>query len=311
MREKDFLLSVVVPVYNEELSAAESAKRLSRVLSELGCRYELLFVNDGSTDKTLDVLKSERGRNPNIKIISLTRNFGHQMAITAGMDQAKGDAVITIDGDLQDPPELIEEMLEKWREGYDVVYARRIRRLGETIFKKWAAIFFYRLVSKVSNVDIPVDVGDYRLMSRKALDAFNRIRERHRYIRGLVAWLGYKQAFVDYARDKRYAGKTKYSLMRMVNFSLDGISSFSNLPLRLVSFLGFLSALFAFFYILYALYVSLVLHTVVAGWTSVIIAVFFLGGVQLIGLGIIGEYLGMVHDESKGRPLYLVDEWIG
>lgn len=307
MREKDFLLSVVIPVFNEELLIPESVKRLCAVMQKLSCRYELIFVDDGSHDHTWEILQAERRRNPNIRLIRFSRNFGHQMAITAGMDDAKGDVIVTIDADLQDPPELMEPMLAKWQEGYEVVYARRIRRLGETIFKKWTAAFFYRLVRRVSNVDIPVDVGDYRLMSRKVVEAMKGLRERHRYIRGLMAWLGFKQAFVDYVREKRFAGTPKYSFMKMIKFSMDGLASFSILPLRLATVIGFASALFAFFYILYALYVNLVLHDVVRGWTTVTIAIFFLGGIQLICLGIIGEYIGMIHEESKQRPLYVID----
>lgn len=307
MREKDFLLSVIVPVFNEELLIPDSSKRLCSVMQKLGGRYELIFVDDGSCDRTWEILQEERRRNPAIRLIHFSRNFGHQMAITAGMDYAQGDAIVTLDADLQDPPELIEPMLAKWQEGYDVVHARRVRRLGETVFKKWTAAFFYRLVRRVSNVDIPVDVGDYRLMSRKVVEEMKGLRERHRYIRGLTAWLGFKQAFVDYVREKRFAGSTKYSLMKMIKFSMDGLASFSILPLRLATMVGFASALFAFFYILYALYVNLIRHDVVRGWTTVTIAIFFLGGIQLICLGIIGEYIGMIHEESKQRPLYIID----
>ena len=310
MKNPDFLLSVIVPVYNEEALILESIKRLNAVMTQLGCRYELLFINDGSHDRTLELLKQEQLKNSRIRIINFSRNFGHQMAITAGADHAKGDVIVIIDADLQDPPELIKDMLEKWQQGYDVVYARRKSRLGESAFKKLTALYFYRLVRKVSNVDIPVDVGDYRLMSRRALNDLNQLRERHRYVRGLVAWLGYKQTFVEYDRDKRFAGETKYSLMKMLRFSIDGLSSFSIAPLRLATLLGFASAALSFLYILYAVAVHFLGHTV-TGWTTVVIAVFFLGGIQLICLGILGEYIGMIHDESKKRPLYLVDEVIG
>lgn len=311
MRDQDFLLSIIVPVYNEALLIEESVKRLNAAASGLGCRYEIVFVDDGSKDETFALLQKERQHNPHLRLLKLTRNFGHQMAITAAMDQVKGDVIVTIDADLQDPPELIGKMLEEWRKGFDVVYARRERRLGETIFKRWTAAIFYRLVRKMSGVDIPVDVGDFRLMSRRALDELNQLRERHRYVRGLVAWLGYKQTFVDYVRDKRYAGKTKYSLGKMLAFSLDGISSFSTAPLRLATWMGFAAASFSFLYIFYALYVKFITHDVVAGWTTVIIAVFFLGGIQLICLGIIGEYLGMLHEESKKRPLYIIEQTFG
>lgn len=311
MRDQDFLLSVIVPVYNEALLIQESVSRLTAAVSQLGCRYEILYVDDGSSDETFTLLQKERQKNPNLRLLKLTRNFGHQMAITAGMDSVKGDVVVTIDSDLQDPPELIAKMFEEWRKGFDIVYARRERRLGETIFKRWTAAIYYRLVRKMSGVNIPVDVGDFRLMSRRALDELNQLRERHRYVRGLVAWLGYKQTFVNYVRDKRYAGKTKYSLAKMLKFSLDGISSFSTAPLRLATYLGFAAASFSFLYIFYALYVRFITHDVVPGWTTVIIAVFFLGGVQLICLGIMGEYLGMLHEESKRRPLYIVEQTFG
>ncbi len=308
MRDQNFLLSIIVPVYNEALLIQESVKRLAGAAGGLGCRYEILFVDDGSRDETFAILEKERQSNPNLRLLKLTRNFGHQMAITAGMDHVKGDVIITIDADLQDPPELMKAMVEKWREGYDIVYARRERRIGETLFKRWTAAFFYRLVRAVSHVDIPVDVGDYRLMSRRALDSLNQLREKHRYVRGLVAWLGYRQTFVDYVRDKRFAGKTKYTLGKMLKFSMDGLSSFSTAPLRLATLMGFGCAGLSFLYILYALYVKFITHDVVAGWTTVIIAVFFLGGVQLICLGIMGEYLGMLHEESKRRPLYIIEE---
>ncbi len=307
----NYFLSIIVPVFNEESLIRESVRRLVSTASRLTSSYEIIFIDDGSTDQSWALLKEERQKNPHLRILSFSRNFGHQMAITAGMDHVKGDVVITIDADLQDPPELIEKMIAQWQEGYDIVYARRSHRLGETIFKKFTATIFYRLIRKISNVDIPVDVGDYRLMSRRALDSMNQLRERHRYVRGLVAWLGYKQGFVDYVREKRFAGKTKFSLMRMIKFSLDGIASFSIAPLRLATMLGFACAGFSFLYILYALYANFILHDVVRGWTTVIIAVFFLGGVQLICLGIIGEYLGMIHDESKQRPLYVVRESLG
>ena len=303
-----YLLSIIVPVFNEEQLIGESVKRLVSAAAKLGCRDELLFVNDRRRDATLALLKKERQSNPNIRILNFTRNFGHQMAITAGMDPVKGDVIVTIDAGLQDPPELMGEMLKKWQEGCDIVYAQRNHRVGETFFKKWTALLFYRLVQKVANVSIPVDVGDYRLMSRRALESLKQLKERHRYVRGLVAWLGYQQGFVSYTREKRLAGTTKYSLWKMMRFSFDGLSSFSNAPLRLATFSGLLCAAFSFLYILYALYIKLFHHDAVRGWTTVIIAVFFLGGVQLICLGIMGEYIGMIHDESKQRPLYLIDD---
>lgn len=306
--DKKGLLSIVVPVFNEEGLIHESVKRLSLTAAGTGFPYELIFVNDGSSDKTLEILLKCKEENPRIKIISFSRNFGHQMAITAGMDNAQGEAIVIIDADLQDPPEVIPELIKKWQEGFEVVHARRKRRFGEKLFKTWTAKIFYRLMALLSNVEIPVDVGDFRLIDRKVLEALRTLREKHRYVRGLVAWLGFKQGFVEYVRDKRYAGETKYSLFKMIRFSLDGISSFSILPLRLATVMGFLSAAFSFLYIFYALYAKYVLKDVVAGWTSVVIAVFFLGGIQLICMGIMGEYIGMLHDEVKPRPLYVIQE---
>jgi dolichol-phosphate mannosyltransferase len=303
-----YLLSVVVPVYNEELVIAEFVARAQTVLKNLGCSYELIFVNDGSKDKTLDILKTEKNKHANIRIISLSRNFGHQAALTAGTDHAKGDAVVIIDSDLQDPPELIPELVKKWQEGFDIVDARRKRRMGETIFKTWTAKVFYRLLQKLSNVEIPVDVGDYRLLSRRALEALVKLRESHRYVRGLVAWLGFPRTSVEYVRDKRFAGETKYPLIKMLRFSLDGITSFSILPLRMASYLGFTIALLSLLYVPYAIYVKYISKTAVLGWTTVIIAIFFLGGIQLFCIGILGEYIGIIHEESKKRPLYLIKE---
>jgi len=305
---KKIFLSVVIPVFNEEQVIREFIVRLKKTVQQIDCDYELLFVNDGSRDGTLSILRDEKKSDKKIRVINFSRNFGHQMAITAGMDQAQGDAVIVIDADLQDPPELIVDMVQKWQEGYDTVYARRTSRVGETLFKRWTAALFYRLIKKISNVDIPVDVGDFRLLSKRALVSLNQCRETHRYVRGLVAWLGYPQAFVDYARDKRFAGETKYPLSRMLRFSMDGISSFSILPLRLASWLGMFCAFFSFIYILYALYIKFVVQTAAPGWTAIVISVFLVGGVQLMCIGIMGEYIGVLHNEIKKRPLYVISE---
>lgn len=304
----DFLLSVVVPMYNEEQGASECVKRLKEVLSQMGCRYEILFVNDGSRDRTLSILKDERTREPNMKVIDLSRNFGHQLAITAGIDYAEGDAVIIIDGDLQDPPELFPEMVAKWQEGFDVVHAKRRKRTGETTFKLLTAKLYYRIIREIAHVDIPVDVGDFRLMSRKAVDALKQLREKHRYVRGMVAWLGFPQGTVMYDRSARFAGVTKYSLRRMISFSWIGLTSFSIVPLRLATLCGLLSAVVGFLYGIYALIVKFYYQTAIVGWTSLVILVLLLGGIQLICLGIIGEYVGKLYEESKQRPLYLINE---
>lgn len=306
----DIFLSVVAPVYNEEDVVSEFYRRLKEVMDSLNNSSEIIFVNDGSKDKTLDILRDIAKNDNRVKIISFSRNFGHQIAITAGIERAKGQAVVIIDADLQDPPEIILELIKKWQEGFDVVYAIRKLRLGEKIFKTITARLFYRLIRKITDVDIPVDVGDFRLISRKATDAFKKISESHRYVRGLISWIGFKQTGIYYARDKRYAGKTKSSLFKMVNFSLDGISSFSNLPLKLATWTGFISSALAFFYIIYSVYVKYVLNKAVQGWTSLVVIVLFLGGVQLITIGILGEYISRVYDETKRRPLYLIDEKI-
>jgi glycosyltransferase involved in cell wall biosynthesis len=304
----DYLLSIVVPMYNEELGTKECVRRLKSVLQSMGCRYELIFVNDGSRDSTLAMLKSEREQDNNIRIINLSRNFGHQIAITAGIDMAKGDAIIIIDGDLQDPPEIFPELVAKWQAGNDVVHARRKSREGETVFKRWTAAIYYRLIREIAHIEIPVDVGDYRLISRRAQQALLQLRERHRYVRGLVAWVGFNQAFVDYDREKRFAGTTHYPFLKMLSFSIAGLSGFSVVPLRVSSVLGALSACTAFIYACYALYTKFVANKAIDGWSSVVIVVLFLGGIQLLCLGIIGEYIGIVHEEIKGRPLYLVND---
>jgi polyisoprenyl-phosphate glycosyltransferase len=304
----NYFLSVVVPVFNEELVIVEFVRRTQAVLKSMNCDYELIFVNDGSTDSTYALLRDEKEKDAHITILNLSRNFGHQIAITAGMDHAHGDATIVIDADLQDPPELFPQLIQQWKNGYDVVHARRRHRAGESAFKRWTATIFYRLLKNLSNVEIPVDVGDYRLLSQRALLSLTQLKERHRYVRGLVAWLGYHQGFVEYDRDQRFAGTTKYSLLKMLRFSFDGISSFSILPLRAASLLGLLCAFGSALYTMYALYVKFVLNGAVVGWTSIIIAVLFVGGIQLICLGIVGEYVGILHQEVKRRPLYFISE---
>jgi dolichol-phosphate mannosyltransferase len=301
----DYLLSIVVPMYNEEQGAKECVARLKSVLQNMGCRYEIIFINDGSRDRTLEILKAERDQN--IRILNLSRNFGHQAAITAGLDYAKGDAIIIIDGDLQDPPELFPEMVAKWQAGADVVHARRKKREGETAFKLFTAKIYYRIMRQLSDIDMPVDVGDFRLMSARAKDSLMKLRERRRYVRGLVAWVGYKQDFVEYDRAERFAGETHYTLLRMLRFSMDGIASFSVVPLRISSFVGAMSAFIALLYGVYALYIKFTAHAII-GWTSVVIVVLFLGGIQLLCLGIIGEYIGILHEEIKQRPLYIIGE---
>ena len=302
------MISVVVPVFNEEKVINAFNKRLITTLDDLNNKYEILYVNDGSNDNTLEILKKIKNDIKCMKIINFSRNFGHQIAITAGIDNAKGDAVVVIDADLQDPPELINEMVKQWEKGYEVVYAQRQRRTGENILKIFTAKIFYRLIKQLTNIDIPVDVGDFRLMSRKVVDHLNRLREKHRYVRGMVAWIGFKQIGVKYQRKPRYTGTTHYPLGKMIKFSIDGLSSFSTLPLKLATFLGFASAFIAFLGIIWAFYIKFILKLAVQGWASLVVIVFFLGGVQLISIGILGEYIGRIYVESKERPLYIIED---
>lgn len=300
--------SVVIPVYNEALVIRETYKRLKRVMEQTDGAYELLFVNDGSKDETLDMLKELAVRDDTVKYLDFSRNFGHQIAITAGMDYASGEAIVIIDADLQDPPELILEMIEKWKEGYDVVYAKRTKRKGETFFKKVTAYAFYRLLQAATEIDIPLDTGDFRLIDRKVRDELVGMRERSRFVRGLVSWVGFKQTAIEYERDERFAGETKYPLKKMIRFSLDGITSFSYKPLKLASLLGFLLSFVSVVWMIAVLYLKLFTHSTVTGWSSLVMTVLFFNGVVLIMLGVIGEYIGRIYDEVKHRPLYILKE---
>ena len=299
-------VSVVVPAFNEELVIEATYRRLTATLDGLQLRYELIFVNDGSRDETLTLLTQLATLDATVKVIDFSRNFGHQIAVTAGIDHAQGDVVILIDADLQDPPELITTFLEKWREGYDVVYAIREVRDGESWFKKLTARFFYRVLHNMSDIDIPLDTGDFRLMSRAVANQLKDIRERHRFIRGLVSWVGYRQIGIPYERKNRVAGESKYPLRKMLKFSIDGITSFSFRPLQLATKFGFFVASMGFLGVLLILYQRLFTQSTVQGWSSLMVVSLFLGGVQLIMLGILGEYLGRIYDEVRGRPLYVI-----
>src|SRR5689334_12428794 len=299
------LVSVVAPMLDEEGTAAEFYKRVCAALE--GVPFELVVVDDGSSDETPGILAALAERDPRVKVVELSRNFGHQTAITAGLDHATGDAVVMIDADLQDPPELITTMLERWREGADVVYAVRTQREGETRFKLATARWFYRLISKVSAIDLRPDAGDFRLLDRRALDALLAMRERNRYLRGMTVWVGFTQTAVAYKRDARYAGKTKYPLRKMVRFALDAIVSFSQTPLQVATLTGFACAAIAFIGIPVAVTMR-IFGQFVPGVTTTVIAVLLLGGIQLMAIGVIGEYVGRVYDEVKARPLYLVRE---
>lgn len=306
------LLSVVIPCYNEEEVIHETIKRLKEFCSKLkNLDVELIFVDDGSRDRTRTLLKDYAQQDARIKLIGFARNFGHQIAVTAGIDAASGDAVVLIDADLQDPPEVVHEMIAKWREGYDVVYGTRTERPGESRFKLATARAFYRLLNKLSNTPIPLDTGDFRLMSRKVVDTLRAMPERDRFVRGMVSWVGFKQTALPYKRAVRFAGESKYPLRKMLRFATDGILSFSTKPLQMSVALGMFSALLAMGGIGYALYLRLLTNIWVEGWTALMIAVLFLGGVQLISVGILGEYIGRIYNEVKQRPLYVVQEYTG
>ncbi|QJD84350.1 glycosyltransferase family 2 protein [Cohnella herbarum] len=309
--QKACFLSVVVPMYNEEEVIEVTYRRLKAVLDKLGESYEIVFVNDGSRDKTSDIVRGFCAGDSNVKMVDFSRNFGHQIAVTAGMDHSSGRTVVLIDADLQDPPELIVDMVAKWREGYDVVYGKRIERKGESWFKKMTAAIFYRLLRSMTSVNIPVDTGDFRLMDRKVCDALTSMRERSRFIRGMVSWAGFKQTSVDYVRDERFAGETKYPLRKMIRLSLDAMTSFSTKPLKIASVLGFVLSAIGFVYLFIVLYQRLFTDTTTQGWTSMIAISLLFHGITLSLLGVLGEYIGRTYEESKGRPLYLVSDVVG
>ena len=299
------LVSVVVPMYDEEGSAVELYSRVCAALDDVP--FELVAIDDGSSDATPGILADLAADDDRVKVVTLARNFGHQTAITAGLDHASGDAVVMMDADLQDPPELIPEMLDRWRAGADVVYAVRTAREGETRFKRATARVFYRLISKISDVPLAHDAGDFRLLDRRALAALLALRERNRYLRGMTVWVGFTQTAVTYTRSARHAGTTKYPLRKMLRFALDAISSFSNAPLQLATVLGFVIAMLAFLMIPVAVGFRIA-GEFVPGVTTTVIAVLLLGGIQLIAIGVIGEYVGRIYEEVKQRPLYLVRE---
>jgi dolichol-phosphate mannosyltransferase len=313
-RGLDATLSVVVPVYNEADNVPELLRRITQVLRGLSpppAAYELILVDDGSRDATLEKLRAAARDDAHLRIISLSRNFGHQVAATAGLDAARGDAVVLMDGDLQDPPELIDDFLTKFRQGYDVVYATRRRRAGESRFKLFTAALFYRTIRRLTNVSIPVDTGDFRLMSRRVVVALRNSRERHRFIRGLVSWVGFEQTGIEYDRAERFSGSSKYPVSKMFKFALDGITAFSEIPLRLATWFGFAVSIIGFLVAIYEVLLHIFTGYNLPGYTSTIFAILFLGGVQLITIGILGEYVGRIYDEIKGRPLYLVAENVG
>lgn len=308
------LISIVVPCFNEQEVFSETYRRLTETMSMLDKSrydYELIFVNDGSKDNTLELIREKTKSDSRVRGINFARNFGHQIAITAGLDNCKGDAAVVIDADLQDPPAIILEMISKWEEGYDVIFGKRKDRAGESAFKLLTAKYFYRFINRLSDVDIPLDTGDFRLMDRVALDQFLSMRETYRFVRGMVAWIGFNQTFVEYDRESRFAGSTKYPLKKMLRLASDAILSFSNTPLKIATFVGFITSFIAFVGIIYALYMRLFTSHFVEGWTLLMISVLLIGGIILLVLGIIGEYVGRIYGEIKRRPLYIIKEKMG
>jgi polyisoprenyl-phosphate glycosyltransferase len=300
--------SLVLPIYNEEETIPELVRRIGQLIDQLDGDAEAIFVDDGSSDSSYEAMVAAREIDPRFKLLRLSRNFGHQIAVTAGLDVASGDAVIVMDADLQDPPEVALELAARWREGYDVVYAVREERRGESRFKRATASGFYRLFKRMSDVDVPLDVGDFRLVDRRALDAFRSMRESNRYVRGMFSWIGFRQVGVPFTREERFAGETKYPLRNMVRFATDGIVSFSAYPLRLALKVGFLVSAFSFVLGIVFLVSRLAGLYSVPGLASIAVFAAFLGGIQLLLLGIMGEYIARIHDEVKGRPLYLVSD---
>ena len=303
-------ISVIIPIYNEADNISELHRRLQTVLQETGKPYEIIFVNDGSTDESLARLKELNSAHAGVvRIVDFSRNFGHQLAITAGFNYAQGKAAIVLDADLQDPPETIAEFIQEWEAGHEVVYGVRQDREGETAFKKWTASLFYKLLRASTSIDIPENAGDFYLLDRKILNILNALNERHRFMRGLVAWAGFKRKPVYYVRKARHKGKTKYPLWKMVKFSWDAMTSFSFTPLRFVSVLGAVISVVSFVAILMIIYLRLFTHTTVTGWSSLMATILFIGGIQLLALGIIGEYIARIGDDVKARPLYTVRQY--
>lgn len=300
--------SVVIPVYNEQDVISETYKRLTNVMSSIGETYELIFVNDGSRDNTAQIIAEFVQNDANVRLIDFTRNFGHMPAISAGMEHSRGEAIFVIDADLQDPPEVFPEMIEKWKEGYHVVYGKRIERKGETLFKRATAWMFYRFIRKMTAVDLPSDTGEFRLIDRKVCDVINKLPEKNRYIRGLVSWVGFKQVPVEYVREKRFAGKTKYPLRKMLSFAMDAVTSFSNKPLKFATMIGFVISALSFAFIIYVIYQALFTDRTVAGWASTMAAVLFTQGIVLMILGLMGGYIGRIYNEIQNRPIYVIRE---
>jgi len=303
-----FSLSVIIPVFNEENNISPLLERLKKIIKKY--QYEIIFVSDGSTDKTEEIIKNFSQKDKNIKLISFTRNFGHQMALFAGYQNSKGDAIVSLDADLQDPPELIDQLIEKWKNGAKIVYAKREERKGESFFKKITASFFYQVINFFSDVPIPKEVGDFRLIDKQVVDYLKNLKEKPEFLRGIVAWPNFKTDYVFFQREKRFSGKTHYPLSKMINFALQGLTSFSTKPLRLSTYLGFITSLGAVLTIIFKSIQHFVFHQGdwLPGWASLFFSIVFLGGVQLIMIGIIGEYLGKIYKEIQNRPNYIIKE---
>lgn len=298
--------SVVVPAFNEQEVLEETYRRLTEVMEQTNESYEIIFINDGSRDRTYEIAEAICQRDSHIKLINFSRNFGHQIAVTAGMEYSSGQAIVIIDADLQDPPHIILEMIKKWKEGYDVVYGQRLKREGETFFKKFSAKCFYRILNKMTSMQIPVDTGDFRLIDRKVCDVMNSIQEKNRYVRGLVTWVGFKQTAVEYKRESRFAGETKYPLKKMIKLATDAILSFSYKPLRLAGLVGGTLSVCSFIYLIVVIIQKLFTDTTQPGWASLFAVILFFNGVSLILHSITGEYVGRIYEETKNRPLYIV-----
>ena len=309
--EKTPVISVVVPIYNEEKGLDALFSRLEPILNQTGESWEIVCVNDGSRDNSIELLRKHSARNPNIKTINFSRNFGKEAAMTAGIDYATGNAVIPIDADLQDPPELIPEMIKKWREGFKVVLATRNARAGETFMKKFTANMFYKIIGKIADIRIPPNTGDFRLMDKQVIDVIKKLPERNRFMKGIFAWPGFSTTTIYFDRDPRHSGVSAWSFWKLWKFALDGIFAFTSAPLKIWMYIGFAISLFAFVYALFLILRTLINGVDLPGYASIMTAVLFLGGIQLISLGVIGEYISRIYNESKGRPIYIVAEAIG
>ncbi|HNP47555.1 MAG TPA: glycosyltransferase family 2 protein [Bacteroidia bacterium] len=299
-------LSIILPIYNESGNIQILYDRLSKVISGMNVDAEFIFINDGSHDNSIDLIKKLSEIHTEVRFIDFSRNFGHQIAVAAGLDYCRGKAAVIIDADLQDPPELIPELYAKWKAGYEVVYAKRRSREGENFLKKFTAKIFYRTLKRITSIPIPVDTGDFRIIDAKVIEVLRKMPEQQKFLRGQISWVGFRQTYIEYDRDTRHAGESGYTYKKMMRFALDGITSFSNLPLKFATLTGFAVSGIAFFFILYALYERLITKNYVPGWASLMLAILFLGGVQLISIGIIGEYISRMSSNIRNRPLYIL-----